>query len=245
MSTKNFIKLPNTRGFITLPSIIFEDNRVSIGAKGLYAQLYYSNNQISSLDDLINVTSSTKEEIHDWFNELNNVGYLNIKDSVCTMVIKPQTEKTVAKKLDKEAVKTFIETNHEPEKTLNAYDKMVRLIKSFKFDPKVENLLITYFEKWLNRRGRFSEAETLHGYMVRAKINDLIAFKMCDEDMIKSIQQSIDKEWFKFVDPRIGNSSFIAFDKTTLTSGSYTEEDIKNIKERAELLNNTGKKGIF
>ena len=243
--SKDFIKLPSNRGFITIPSIIFDDNRVSIGAKGLYAQLYYSNSQIESLDDITNITSSTKDEITKWFNELNTIGYLSVKDNICTMVIKPQSEKTVAKKLDMDAVKTFTETSHEKEKTANAYEKMIRLIKSFKFDPKVANLLITYFEKWLNKRGRFAEAEPLHSYVVRARINDLIAFKMCDEDMIKCIQQSIDKEWFKFVDPRIGNASFVSFDKTVLTSGSYTEDDIKKIKERAEMLNKDGKKGIF
>ena len=133
---------------------------------------------------------------------------------------------------------------------------MISLINSYNFDSKIENLLITYFENWMNKRGRFAEAEQLHGYVVRAKINELVSFHMSDDDMITCIQNSIDKEWFKFVDQRAGNqskvstekinrSSSITFDRTLITSGSYTEDDIESIKRKAQQLDEEGKKGTY
>lgn len=251
--SKEFIKRPKNRDFIVVPSIIFEDARLSIGAKGLYAQLYYSTN-ISSLEEITDYTTSSKEELDAWFDELTSVGYILIKDKQAEFVIKPQGAKTVAKKLDQDAVDNFKDAVKEEPKPLSAYDKMVGLVNSYGFDPKVENMLITYFEKWLNKRGRFAEADPLHGYVVRARIGDLVSFHLSDEDMITCIQNSIDKEWFKFVNPNDGNnnskpntdrSSSGQFDKTTLVSGSYTAEDIAKIKEQAAKLNENGQKGTY
>ena len=239
-----FVHIPTHRGFTTIPSTILDDNRISMGAKGLYIQMFYSNKVINSLEDVADdLTTSTKEEIQSWFTELANIGYLVVKKDRCDLVIKTQGEKTVAKKLDEDAIKEFAEKKVEPEKTLNAYEKMVGLVTSYGQSEPVTQMLITYFERWLNKRGRFVDADDLHGYVVRAKIGELISFHLSDEDMITCIQQSIDREWFKFVPPE--KKEFKAFDKSEITSGSYTEEDIRKIKERAEAMNAEGKKGTF
>lgn len=258
MARKDFIKKPKYRDFMVLPALIFDDERLSIGAKGLYAQLYYSSSSISSLDELTNVSTSTKEELDTFFDELTKIGYISInKKGEAEFVIKTQNEKTVAKKLDQETVEEFKNTVKEQPKVLNAYEKMIGLINSYNFDSKVTNLLITYFENWMNRKGRFAEADPIHGYVVRSKINTLVSFHMSDEDMITCIQNSIDKEWFVFVDHRLNNtsqtkskekintSSIAQFDKTALTSGSFTDDDIRSIKERAEALDAEGKKGTY
>lgn len=259
MARKDFIKKPKYRDFIVLPALIFDDERISIGAKGLYAQLYYSSSSISSLDELTGISTNSKDELDAYFDELINVGYIVInKKGEAEFVIKTQSEKTVAKKLDQETVEEFKNSVQEQPKVLNAYEKMVGLINSYNFDSKVTNLLITYFENWMNKKGRFAEADPIHGYVVRNKINTLVSFHMSDEDMITCIQNSIDKEWFVFVDqrkgsqpkveeakPRVNKSSIASFDKSELTSGSYTEDDIQAIKARAEALDAEGKKGTF
>ena len=257
MAKKDFIKKPRHRDFLVLPALIFEDERLSIGAKGLYAQLYYSSSSIKSLNELVEISTNTKDELDSYFDELIKIGYIVInKKGEAEFTIKPQNERTVAKKIDVTQVDNFKNSVQEPPKTLNAYEKLINLIQSYKLDSKVENLLITYFEAWLNRKGRYAETSELHGYIARAKINELISFHMSDEDMITCIQNSIDKEWLKFVDQRVGKQprvytnnrdrgSQIQFDRTNITSGSYSAEDIQAIKERAAALDAEGKKGTF
>ena len=257
MARKDFIKRPKYRDFLVVPALIFDDERVSIGAKGLYAQLYYSSSSISSLDEITDISTTDKAELDALFEELVNIGYIVInKKGEAEFVIKTQSEKTVAKKVDKTSLEDFKNTIQEQPKVLNAYEKMVGLVNSYNFDSKVTNLLITYFENWMNRKGRYADTDPIHGYVVRNKINVLVSFHMSDDDMITCIQNSIDKEWFVFVDQRLGSqpkvnasrpntSSKASFDKSQLTSGSYTEDDIKAIKEKAQALDAEGKKGTF
>ena len=63
------------------------------------------------------------------------------KDGSCSMNIKTQMEKTVARKLDEEAVKEFSNKVVEQPKPLNKFEKLMKMIESYKFDVKVENLL--------------------------------------------------------------------------------------------------------
>ena len=63
MARKDFIKKPKYRDFMVIPALIFDDERLSIGAKGLYAQLYYSSSSISSLDELTDVSNSSFVEV--------------------------------------------------------------------------------------------------------------------------------------------------------------------------------------
>ena len=74
-----------------------------------------------------------------------------------------------------------------------------KLIDEYKLGENVTQLLKVYFEKWLNKRGRFADADELHGYVVRAKIGELVSFHLSDDDMITCIQNSIDKETLRKV----------------------------------------------
>lgn len=258
MAIKYFIKKPKHRDFIVIPALIFDDERLSIGAKGLYAQLYYSSSSILSLDELTDVSTSTKEELDTFFDELIKIGYIVInKKGEAEFIIKTQGEKTVAKKIDEAQVEEFKNTVQKQAKPLNAFEKLMHIIESYKFDPKVENLLKEYFTNWLNGVGRFGESDTPLPHIVRASINTLVSFQMSDDDMIECIKTSIDRQWRKFVDlrkgsqptaasqRRINTSSIATFDKTQLSSGSYTEDDIKKIKEKAKALDAEGKKGTY
>ena len=47
-----FLHTSGFRKIISLPSYILDDERLSIGAKGLFVQLFYSNDNICALNDL-------------------------------------------------------------------------------------------------------------------------------------------------------------------------------------------------
>ena len=358
MSNKGFIKIPIDK-FDAIPSYIFGDERLSIGAKGLYVQMYLYNSCILSVEELLDFTTTKKEDIDNYIHELLSFGYLSFDDkdnwslNIIPIIIKTTNMKKVdtkiknsenkieqlnksinsinerknkkittfnelltkngisttfddikdkddwdisfttlkiyerlknlyndinlldskieeltnqlneaniiskswidektrlteeRKELVKEKVQDFIET--EKPKPLSIYDKIVGLItQKYDFSDNVDQMLITYFEKRLSKKGRFADAEDLHSGTVRAMLAELLSFHMSDEDMITCIQTSIDKEWFKFVDHRLSSTTtFKPFDKSTITSGSYTEEDIRQIKERAAALEAEGKKGTF
>lgn len=241
-----FLHTASLRGYTTIPSTILDDNRISIGAKGLYIQLFYSNKSISSLEDVTKLTTSTKEELDNWFKELANVGYIIVKNNRCDLVAKTQGEKTVAKKLDEEAVEAYTET--VTEKKPNAYEIMIKIINSYDLPNNVKQLLTTYFENWLNRKGRYVDADQLHGNKVRLLIGELISFHVSEKTMISIVQNSIDHEYFKFFvpeQPTNTTTKVSQFDKSNITSGSFTQDDIKAIRERAAAMEADGKKGTF
>lgn len=240
-----FLHTTKIRKIITLPTNYLDDPNLSLEAKGLYTQLYYSNDRITALKDLTDIVNSSEEQLKKAFNELTEYGYVTIKNDRCDLQQKAVSAKS-DKKTSTEDAEKYAETTQP--KTLNKFEKLMKLIESYKetnqFSEDVVALLKVYFEKWMNKRGRFVEADDLHGYIVRAKIGDLISFHASDDEMINIIQQSIDKEWFKFVKPNSetatqGNVS--AFDKTKLESGTYTQEEIDNIlKRKQELESNRG-----
>ena len=148
-------------------------------------------------------------------------------------------------------------TEISTERKLSGYEKMIRIINSYELAPSVTNLLIVYFEKWLNRKGRYEDADQLHGNKVRQLIGELISFHLSEDDEITCIQNSIDHEYYKFFIPNNGTSlcnnpavntsksSFIQFDKNSVVSGSFTQDDINLIKSNALQNENEGKKSIY
>ena len=95
-----FVHTSGFRKTLTIPTYILDDERVSIGAKGLFIQLFYSNDNICALNDLCKVTSSTEEELKKYFNELAETGYIMVSDKRCDLRHKAASEKMVAKKTD-------------------------------------------------------------------------------------------------------------------------------------------------
>ena len=241
-----FAKIPTNRG-LTIPTEILEDERISMGAKGLYIQILFSNQNIKSMEELTEYSCSTKEEINALFSELVTKGFVIIdKNNNIELVRKPKSDKVVAKTLDEEKIKEATEVVKEPEKVPNAYEKMINMINNFELATNVKQILITYFEKWLNKKGRYATADDLHGATVRRLINELISFHISDDDMIQTVQQSIDKEWFKFVPvastkPQATSSTPASnsFDIANIKSGTFTKEDIEEIKRRANEMGGT------
>ena len=145
--------------------------------------------------------------------------------------------------------KQFYDNRITPEVKL---EKIKGIITTkYEFSDLVVNKLMEYFTKRVNKEGRFDEAEDLHGKDVHSLLIQLRNFKMTDAELLSCIQESINKEYFIFCDNRKNSSStpttstFKPFDKTVMTSGSFTEEDIQKIREKAEALNEEGQKGIF
>lgn len=340
------IKHPSERLFIYIPASIFMDNAVSLGAKGLYAQLYRITKDIKSLEEVVDYTNNTKEEIDNYFDELIDTGYITIdKKGNAKFEEKPALRVSTIKRHNedsKEAIEKFkseTKTTEEPLRiriinmindcgldgrinnllieyfdnwlfrrgrygdtrkltetearnilnTLNSYqlsteecidciklsiskeyfqfidprkpaetqvkevspeeklEKISGIISTkYQFTDAVNKKLIEYFTRWVNKDGRFSEAEDLHASKVHSILISLRDFKLSEADQLKCVQTSIDKEWYTLVDPKQSNngtttstppikvdrSSKMAFDKTTITSGSYTEKDIEELKKR-------------
>lgn len=240
-----FVHTTSIKKILTIPSYILDDPNVSLGAKGLYVQLYYSNNSICSLNELLSTVNSTEDELKKYFQELADTGYITIKDNKCDLLQKAVSSRS-KNKTDTEEAAVYAETV-QPKK-LSAYEKMINMINSYSLSDNVKQLLITYFEKRMNKRGRFAEADDLHGYIVRAMIGELVSFHLSEEDEIKCIQTSIDREWFKFVNPNTSSNnsgSNSIFINENIESGTYTQDDIDEIKRRADELESIGEKGYF
>ena len=165
-----------------------------------------------------------------------------ITDKRCDLRHKAASEKMVAKKTDIVEIEQYAETTQPRKKS--AYEYICDTVNSYELPTNIKNLLITYFSNWLCKKGRVAEADPLHKNRVMQIIGEFISYHLSEPDMIDCIQQSIDRGWYKLVPPKQANS-FEQFDKTTLTSGSYTQEDIDAIKKRAEELNKDGGKGTF
>jgi hypothetical protein len=240
-----FLHTVGFRKTVTLPAYVFDDERLSIGAKGLFVQLYYSNDSICALKDLCSVTKTTEEELKVYFNELAENGYVVITDKKCELKHKAVSERK-AKETTTEEVEKYAETTQPKKKS--AYEFIVDIINSYDLPNNVKNLLITYFTNWLGKKGRFAEADDLHKNRVMQIIGEFISYHLSEPDMIDCVQQSIDRGWYKLVPPKKDNNSSTqinSFDKTTLTSGSYTKADIEEIKRKAEELEKNGEKGTF
>ena len=238
-----FLHTSGFRKIISLPSYILDDERLSIGAKGLFVQLFYSNDNICALNDLCKLTTSTEDELKQYFNELAEAGYITITDKKCELKHKAVSERK-AKETSKEAVEKYSETTQPKKKS--AYEYIVDTVNSYDLPTNVKQLLITYFGNWLGRKGRFAEADPLHKNRVMQIIGEFVSYHLSEPDMITCVQQSIDRGWYKLVPPKDNTTTAVnSFDKTQLTSGSYTKEDINAIKRKAEEMNKNGEKGTF
>ena len=238
-----FLKVQGIRKQLTIPTDILSDNRLSVGAKGLYVQLIYSNDDICCLEDLAKLTTNNEEELKKYFAELVSIGYVEMNNKSAKLKHNaPKAVENVEEKV-KEA-EEYAETTQPPK--LSIYDKIKLIIEGYDLSPNVQQLLLVYFEARLGKKGRFAESDDLHANQVRAMIGDLVSFHLSEEDQITCIQTSIDKQWFKFIAPAAQPKAAVpTFDKSKLQSGNYTIDDIAEIKKKAEALEATGEQGVF
>ena len=246
-----FLHTTKIRKSLTIQSNFLDDPNLSLAAKGLYVQLYYSNDRITALNGLLDLVNSSEEDLKKAFDELADCGYIEISEKRCDLLPKANTK--ASKKPTAEEVTKYAESTQP--KTLNKYEKLQKLIESYSANGFSENLisvLKVYFENWMNKKGPFVESSDLHGNVVKARIGDLIGFHLSDDEMIDVVQTSNAKVWHVFVKPTTSTTnstedkkSVSNFDKSSLTSGDYTEEDMNNIKKLQEELKANGEKGYF
>lgn len=245
-----FLKTQGVRKMFTMPVDVLNDNRLSIGAKGLYTQLLYSNDDICSLEDLTKITATPIDELKKYFTELTTIGYVEINNKQAKLKnTAPKAVENVEEQV-KEA-EEYAETTQAPK--LSIFDKIKLIIDSYntvdevKITPAVKNLLLVYFEQRLAKTGRFADAGDLHANQVKAMIGELVSFHLSEDQELECIQQSIDKQWFKFVKPNVATTTSLksTFDKSKIQSGNYTLDDIAEIKKKAEALEASGEQGVF
>ena len=244
-----FCTIPKTVKMMSICSIFLENVDISLGAKGLYAMLFYMNKNISSLDDIVEYSNTSKEDTIKYYDELVNAGFIVISNTRNGMKVELKREPARLKQIEesKELSEESKELVNE-EKTTSKYEKIEKIIKAYDLPDNVKNLLVSYFEKWLNKRDSFEKAPELHSYIVMEVINKFIALELSEADMIKSIRKSTEKGWHNFYNPnegRMSNSTTSMFDKNSLESGTWTLEDREKARKRAEELQNSGAKGYF
>ena len=230
------IKVSDIKTMVTLPAYILDDERVSLSAKGLYVQICFSKNDILSLSDITTLANNTEEEITQYINELIDKGYLDYKNSTYSLKQKPITSKTIEKRNIKEVKESIKEAEITPVVKKNKFDFIRDRVNASDFSTSVKVLLIDYFIKWLKGEDRF-EGQVLHKNMVDGRIESLRSireeFHLNQTELEKCVKQSIENHWFKFVWP-LAEKPNSNFDKNVLTSGSYSSEEIEEIKRKAE-----------
>lgn len=253
-----WIKTESWQKMGTFPTSILEDPNVSVGAKGLYFLLYHANSKICALADLHGEwTTTSKEDLDKLYQELVDAGYVSVnrdKNGKITSVklvktaSKPTPKKEETKKKQEEELQAVTEqVNVVAEKKVeNAYTKLSDRIEKWNLPQNVKNLLYNYFLMWLKKEGRFAEANTIRPSIVDHLIGELIAMHLDEDGMLYVIQQSIDRQWFKFVEPKgpivkrtVGGKQ-AGFQADGIVSASYTSEEIAKIRQmQQELANNS------
>ena len=243
-----FIKVQGFRKLITLPSDIFDDTRLSLGAKGLYVQLYYSNDNICALEDLTKLTGNAKEELQEYFSELAKTGYIETSDKGCKLLAKAP-KATVTEETVQQAEKYAEEVQPKKE---NAYEQIKKYIYGREyFSPKVKDCLFTYFINRLNKQrdpnSRYYSSAKLNAQLIGQIVTELVSFHLDEDTTISVIQKSIDKEWNRFFMPTGSSTSqkTTSWDKSDIVSGSYTPEDIERIKQRAQEMEENGEEAYY
>lgn len=245
-------QVQGVRKLFTMPTDILKDKRLSVGAKGLYAQIIFSNDDYSSVVDLTDITTNSSEELKSYWAELVKVGYVDKDNKLRHTAPKAQNENEEELEETIKKAEEFAETQ-QPRK-LSIYEKIALVVDSYNLSQNVKNLLMVYFTKRLNKEGRFADAEDLHKAKVNAMVGELVSFNLNEDEALKCVQQSIDRQWFKFFKPRVDEAKPTntnsgqakpLFDKTQIISGTYTAQDVAEIKKQAEELNKNGEKGIY
>lgn len=237
-----FINTEKMKKILTIQANIFDDSRVSLGAKGLFTQIYYCNKDISTLNDILKYVNNTEEELKTLFEELVTTGYIVKTKTGFKLVTSVSNKDKQGIENVEEVVKEANEYAEQTQpKALSIYDKIKLIIDSYELTQNVKNLLLVYFEARLSKKGRFAEGDALHATQVRAMIGDLVSFHLSEDQELECIQKSIDMQWYKFVKP----APKPTFDKTQIQSGTYTEEAIEEIKKKAKILEQNGEQGVF
>ena len=233
MSKSSLINTTRLVNILSMPAYIFNDTRISLAAKGIFAQIFYSKDNILSLSDIAKYTSDDGDTIEKCINELIDYGYID-KSTKGEFSLKNKA--SISKIRNIEEIKSDIkETTVEPVVKKNKFEFIQDRVNATDLPSSVKHLLVDYFCRWLNGEDRFAN-QTLHKNMVDSRINGFIdvknTYSLTQKEMEQCVQQSIDNHWFKFFWPLANKST--QFDKNVLVSGSYTKDEIEEIKRKAK-----------
>ena len=234
--SEGLISIAKVKNMITLPTYIFDDKRVSLGAKGIFVQICYSKEGILTLSDIAEYANTSEKEIKNYINELIDLGYIEKSKNGSSFSLrhKPYSPKMVKEKIDTEDIKESIsKTKITPVIKKNIFDTIREKVNILDLQPSTKKLLTTYFIKWLNGEDRF-EAQPLYKNMLDGRIKNLMDIKeeysLNQSDLEKCITQSIENHWFKFIWPLTNKN----FNKNTLVSGDYSQEEREEVMRKAQ-----------
>ena len=237
-------KIQTTRSYSTIPMNGINDDKLSLKAKCLYVILFSVNN-IKTLDDIKKLTSDSIEVIQEALNELILTGYVE-KTENYTYKVNIIPNKKVATIVDVDSSVPFIDeapiyvsSIQTPKPKDNKFTKMVNAVKEYTEDKALRDALISYFSARLHPDvdSRFAARGDLQIYQIKNILESLTA--TTGEDKVAIVKYCLEKQYFKFFD--------IPVKKTLdgVKSESYTQEEIENIRKRAEYLDSIGEQGTF
>lgn len=207
------MKIQKHREYTTLPKRIFEDSTISLQAKGYYACMM----------------SGINVEDDESFNELLSHGYIKYTRGDYTLLVTPITKIEEVKEEEfpfmEEPKKTLVEKKQAGKK--NLYELMEELVKETTQFEEERKLLVEYFKLRFHPKpgSRFSKISSV--YQIRLVLDSL---KDCQDNIVGSIQQSIDKQWAKFYPCK----KVMPTSRDNISSSSFTKEELEDIKSTKE-----------
>lgn len=236
-------KIQTTKSYSTIPMNAINDSKLSLRAKCIYAILFSAHN-IKSLGDIKNLTCDSIEVVQEAINELIATGYIEKTENYTYKVnIAPNKKVATITEVDSDMPYVHEMPSYEPlaapKPKDNKFTKMVNIIKEYTENGALRQALVEYFAARLHPDidSRFASAGDLQIYQIKRILETLDNTK--GNDKVAIVRYCLEKQYFKFFDLP---------EKKTLDgvkSGTYTQEEINDIKRRAEYLNSIGEQGTF
>lgn len=203
-------KLPKTILYTTIPKNFLEDTNLSVTAKGLLASLYHTGD--------ITFLKEDKDYLRPYVKELIANGYCKVVDNDIHILLKPKTR----------MIKESDSFDMEKPKRQTLYDFMLELIQDFNEEEK--EMFIRYFNIRVKApKGTRFENKPLHKFELISLVDSL---KLMKGNKVIIIKNSIDKQYFKFVDN--------IQTKDNLSTRTITKEDKKEIEDYKKQLESEG-----
>lgn len=207
------MKIQKHKTFITIPKRILKDTSISLRAKGYY----------------VCMMSEINVEDEESFKELLEHGYIRItRGGDYMLLITPISQ---AEEVNEEEF-PFLEepkkTLAKPKKNKNLFDTMLDMVREVASNEDERKLLVDYFSLRLNPKTGSKFHKIASAYQIRLALDSL---GDCQDNVLGSIQQSIDRQWAKFY-PYRATRAFTSRDN--ISSSSFTKEELEDIKSTKE-----------
>lgn len=222
-------KVKQSKHYAAMPVYHLKDTELSMQAKGFYSWLQLPDSTwTGEFEDIFRFhIGLTRTELIKILNELQNNGYLEIKNDEYIVLDKPKTKKISELKpieLDNAA-----NSNLEPKD--NLFTKCHRFIEEYTDDEHLRNVLKVYLNLRLNP-GKDSRLAKYKLTFFNQWRNIVLELDTLEGDKVKIVEQSIAKHWAKFFD--------IKRNKTMdgVTSNSYSKEEMEEFRKKLQAKNN-------